>query len=886
MKKKKLYELLNKYKRLLFVILIFWIIVLLFLWFSADNQKRILRQNEMYIQDSATQRSAQLDSVLEESMERIKTMAYWFGGTLESSEITPEQLKELEEKTTFDYVRYVDASGNNISSDGRSNDARDREYYLEGMAGCSGFSVTLHSRITSETLVNFYTPLYYQGEIIGVLRGVYLAQERMKELLQSSFFGEDAAAFLCMSDGTVIAKNDALNRSEDGQAKTNFLDILNTSIHVDEEEKQKVMQALQNGTSAGFTYRTDDGVGNGYILRLKQTDWYLIQTFPAQVTSQLYREAVGAGMLLEVALSILFVLYVLVLVIHYKKQKKKLLKENQDMSYVIHGIPLLFERFVLIDMEEGSYRYLLDSRPLEECVALQGEYPRLVNYILETVKSETDRQSMQSFLNPERLRSYLDKNALGVRIDYQRSGQEDVWTRLNVVCVERKDDMPVKAILAQQDITEEKKQELERQQVLTSAMEEAKKANQAKSIFLFNMSHDIRTPMNAIIGFAQLAKKQIADPRAASADIDKILSSSGVLLQFINDVLDMARIESGKMVLQPEPVHLEKEGRIIREMFDGQMKSAGIDFSMEMDVRDEYIICDRLRIQQIMINLLSNALKFTPRGGRVCCRLVQKECEAEGMAVYRCQVMDTGIGISPEFLPRVFGAFERERSSTVVGIQGTGLGLSIVKDLMEMMGGSVSVESEPGKGTVFTFELALPLAEEIGEEVPEITGEENRDLTGKRLLLVEDNELNREIAGEFLLEMGFAVDYAEDGKKAVEKIEAAAPGYYDLVLMDIQMPVMDGYEATKAIRGLRDPARASVPIVAMTANAFEEDRRNALDCGMNEHIAKPVDQKKLRQVIEKLLQDSGKLEDKFFNMPIDPADGTGYNRKNERGENK
>ena len=858
MKKKELYEILKKYKRLLLALIIFWIMAILFLWFSADNQKRILRQNETYIQDSATQRSAHLDSVLEESMERIKTMAYWFGGTLKSSDITPEQLKELEEKTSFDYVRYVDASGNNISSDGRSNDARDREYYLEGMAGHSGFSVTLNSRITSETLVNFYTPLYYQGEIIGVLRGVYLAQQKMKELLQSSFFGEDAVTFLCMSDGTVIARNDTLDESK--EEPSNFLDILSTSVSVDDEEKQKVMHALETGTSSGFTYRTANGVGNGYILRLKQTDWYLIQTFPAQVTSQLYNEAIGAGMFLEAALVILFVLYVLALVIHNRKQKKRLLRENQDMSYVIHGIPQLFERFVLIDMEKGSYRYLLDSRPLEKKVALQGEYPRLINYILENVKKETDRQIVQGFLDPEKLRNNLGVNALGVRIDYQRSGQEAVWMRLNVVCVERKDDVPVKAILAQQDITEEKKKELDRQQVLTGAMEEAKKANQAKSIFLFNMSHDIRTPMNAIMGFAQLAKKQIGDPQAAGAHIDKILSSSGVLLQIINDVLDMARIESGKMMLHPEPVHLENEGRIIREMFDGQMKNAGIDFSMEIDVRDEYIICDRLRVQQIMINLLSNALKFTPKGGRVCCSMVQKESETKGAAVYRCQVSDTGIGISSEFLPRVFTAFERERSSTVAGIQGTGLGLSIVKELVEMMEGSVFVESEQGKGTVFTFELAFPPAETISEKELLPAPDEKKDITGRRILLVEDNELNREIAGEFLLEMGVKVDYAADGKEAVERVENVAAGYYDLILMDIQMPVMDGYEATKAIRGLQDPARASVPVVAMTANAFDEDRKNALACGMNEHIAKPVDQKKLRQVIEKLMQGSAKPE--------------------------
>ena len=522
---------------------------------------------------------------------------------------------------------------------------------------------------------------------------------------------------------------------------------------------------------------------------------------------------------------------------------------------------------------------------------------------------------------------------------------------------------------------------------LEQAIQHETAANQAKREFLFNMSHDIRTPMNAIIGFTSLAATHIDNRELVMDYLKKISTASQHLLSLINDVLDMSRIESGRAMLETKPVHLPDLVHDIRDIVQANVSAKRLSLFIDtVDVVDEDVIADPMRLNQILLNLLSNAVKYTPAGGIVSLRIVQKPNSPHGFADYEFHVCDNGIGMSEEFRKRIFEQFSRERSSTVSKIQGTGLGMSITKSLVEMMDGTITVESEPDKGTKFVVSLRFPISGErwestqiaqleglralvaddstntclnvskmlrsigmrpewtisgkeavirakdaieqgdafsvyiidwlipdmngvevvrqvrriVGEDTPIIIltaydwtdiekeareagvtafcakplfmselrsvlakpfGAEEADtqqpetsFAGKRLLVVEDNELNLEIATTILEEAGFAVESAENGRVAVEKIEAAAPGWYDLVLMDIQMPEMDGYEATRCIRALPDKEKATVPIVAMTANAFEDDRKNALSVGMNGHIAKPLDVEILFQVLAELTQ--------------------------------
>ena len=386
----------------------------------------------------------------------------------------------------------------------------------------------------------------------------------------------------------------------------------------------------------------------------------------------------------------------------------------------------------------------------------------------------------------------------------------------------------------------------------------AEERSKAKSAFLANMSHDIRTPMNAIIGYTNLARREGTGEAEMREYLNKIDSSGHHLLALINDVLEMSRIESGKMELEPVPVDLKKAFGEVRDMFAAQMKEKDIDFSVDtFHVIHSRVFCDKSRLNRILLNLLSNACKFTPEGGSVSVTVWEIPSDAEGSSAYEIRVRDSGIGMTPEFAARIFEAFERERTSTVSGIQGTGLGMAITKNLVELMGGTIEIVTAPGAGTEFILRISFGLQSGAGENEGEQAADGaggSVDLSGAHLLLVEDNEINREIAAMVLEESGFTLDFAVNGREAVEKVAASRPGDFDAVLMDIQMPVMNGYDAARAIRGLEDPALATIPIIAMTANAFSEDIRAAADAGMNGHIAKPLDVPRMMATLAEALR--------------------------------
>ena len=408
--------------------------------------------------------------------------------------------------------------------------------------------------------------------------------------------------------------------------------------------------------------------------------------------------------------------------------------------------------------------------------------------------------------------------------------------------------------IQQEHSEQEYRKSLEQKNIaLQLAVQRETKANLAKREFLFNMSHDIRTPMNAIIGFTALAQTHIDDRDQVEDYLKKISVSSQHLLSLINDVLDMSRIENGKVTLETKPVHLPELVEDIGDAIQVGADKKHISFTVDTaGMKNEDVIADPLRLEQILINVLANAVKFTPDGGQISLRIVQKDTASADYADFEFHIKDNGIGMSEEFQKHIFEQFARERTSTVSKIQGTGLGMAITKSLVDMMGGRITVKSGQGKGSEFTISLRFPIGEAKTGQTPPAA--KASAFTGKKLLVVEDNELNLEIASTLLKEAGFEVDTAENGKIAVEKVEAASAGRYDLILMDIQMPEMDGYEATRRIRALPDAKKAALPIVAMTANAFEDDRKNALHAGMNGHIAKPLDIQKLFQVLSKLLK--------------------------------
>lgn len=389
--------------------------------------------------------------------------------------------------------------------------------------------------------------------------------------------------------------------------------------------------------------------------------------------------------------------------------------------------------------------------------------------------------------------------------------------------------------------------------MLKNALRRAEEGSRAKSSFLFAMSHDLRTPMNAIIGYAELMEAHWGEKKVTTNYLQKLKGASQFLLALIGNVLEIARIESGKETLTEAPWNLMKLEETLDILLDGEISRKQLTVNRNVNIRHANVYCDALKIREIIMNLLSNAVKYTSEGGKIVLDIEEKPSARDGFMTLQIRVSDNGIGISKEYVPYIFDAFTRERSSSESGIIGTGLGLRIVKSFVDLMNGDISVKSEPGKGSCFTVEIScrkIP-EEELQQQMEEQP--ENVSLAGRRLLLAEDNGLNAEIAMTILQDADAEVELAADGKIAVDKLKDVPVGYYDAILMDIQMPNMNGYEATKAIRKLTDE-RAKMPIIAMTANAFEEDRQAALAAGMDDYVAKPVEISELFRTIMKNLK--------------------------------
>ena len=815
----------------------------------------------------------------------------------------------------------------------------------------------------------------YRGFAYDAIAIAYYNDAVLK-LLDNSAFEGNASNYVIYPDGRVIIDN-SVNRKE---TVYNFIAMLREHSDLSEKQVLALSDAFAQGSSGNM--RVTLG-GISYYLVYEGAavqNWTMLGLVPVRV--------VNAGLdklwfhTIQIVAGITVGIAVLVILMIVRRGHANLRRKNTEISYrdeLFKKLSLnVDDVFLMLDAETAKVDYV--SPNIERLLGIPWKEARQDARVLAALHPKD---------SPDR-----DKNYLEGLLSGQQREWDDEYAHLetgerrwfHIVAMGSEVEGRTKYILVMSDRTADKQVN----QALSDAVAAAETANRAKSTFLSNMSHDIRTPMNAIIGFTTLAISNIDDKNRVKDYLSKTLASSNHLLSLINDVLDMSRIESGKIHLEEVEVNLSDVLHDLKTIVSGQIYAKQLEFYMDaMDVTDEDVYCDKTRLNQILLNLLSNAIKFTPAGGTVSVRVRQLAGKVRGCGQYEFRIKDNGIGMSQEFAQKIFEPFERERTSTVSRIQGTGLGMAITKNIVDMMGGTIKVQTAQGKGSEFI--ICLPMrtqaehrpVEKITEleglkalvvdddfntcdsvtkmlvkvgmraewtlsgkeavlrarqsiemsdvyhayiidwRLPDMNGievtrqirslhddtpiiiltaydwsdieveakaagvtafcskpmfmsdlretlmsalgqnqtdaaqellpQKNADFKGRHILLVEDNELNREIAQEILREYGFQVDTAENGAVAMEKVCTAAPGSYDLVLMDVQMPVMDGYTATRKIRALDDPARAKIPILAMTANAFDEDRCNALESGMNGFLSKPIVIGDLVQELHKIL---------------------------------
>lgn len=533
-------------------------------------------------------------------------------------------------------------------------------------------------------------------------------------------------------------------------------------------------------------------------------------------------------------------------------------QEHLRRYEMIEGLSIDYESIFYVNLDANRIKAYRVSERFEKKFPKVNQLCQFTGFDYEYIKTwvhPDDRAMLLGVTTPEYIRRKLSENQ-SFHINYRilRDGKP-AYIQLRAVNVGSGRRIS-QVVLGYRNIDEEIIQEVKQKQLLADALDKANLANKAKNLFLSNMSHDIRTPMNAIVGFTELAQKHIHEKEKIAGYLDLISSSSEQLLQLLNAILELSMLESGDVHVEESECSLMEIAHQIQ--MDMLPRAAEKNISLSLDIsnlKHDMVYIDRQKIAQILFYLLDNAVKYTLRNGQISIMIAEKEKQHRDFTVYQFEIQDSGIGISQKFINHIFEPFERERNTTLSGIHGLGLSLTITKNLVEMIGGTIDVYSVVGKGSRFTITLPLRIQERKKESFGETENVFMQFSEAKKILIVDDNEINLMLENEVLKDAGFQVDIATDGSVAVEKVKKSQPGDYDLILMDIQMPIMNGYRATRAIRRIENPALAGIPIIAVSANTSEEDKKIAMESGMNAHLAKPLDTPRLFKLIWKFLKD-------------------------------
>ena len=962
------------------------IVVLALVVFVNVNSQRIIEQNTQYLETSSGQTARRVNDVFESSLQSVQTAAAVYENTLRGAAVDPEEAVSTLDLSQFDHTFFIDRDGVAYNSDGRTASAIDREYYEEGILGKSGMCFIDNAIFDGQNVVAFYAPVRSNGQVVGVMTSVF-REDSLTALMTTEFYDQPTPTYLCKPDGTIVASAASV------MPEAKNIDEAFIARGLDDQKLDMLDSDLELGNTTSFTYDTDEGTGNTFITKLPDYDWMLVRSFPASITNDMVWSANIAGFILVGGVILAAAIVLIVLLLQSRRENKELLLERQEATRIIDASTNLFSSLLSVDLVHGTYEFLKNDNT-NNTLPTSGKTSELRAYFERVLGSRNAAGDEVVFLSVDQVREALLPGTPFVQEEWHTNSDDDPrWYQASILCLSRDaSGAPTSVLLAIQDVTDAKAKELASRIALEDAFKAAEHASQAKSDFLNSMSHDIRTPMNSIMGLTAIAGMHVNDPERVRECLGNITSASRHLLGLINEVLDMAKIESGSIGLADEPFDLPESIENLITMMNPQIAAKHQDLKVDLvDIKHEHVIGDPTRLQQVFVNIMGNSIKFTPEGGQIGLRITELPSHIPGSGCYEFVFTDTGCGMSKEFMKTVFEPFTRANDSRTTKVEGTGLGMAIVKSVVTLMSGTIDVDSVEGEGTTFTVvvhlklrdgaeedltdlqdirvlvvdddmvacEGACLLLDEIGMKsafalsgqagidmvtkaladddpfhavildwrMPEMSGLEAakriREVTegnvpiiilsaydwsmieqearqvgvdafiskplfksrlvqvmkelltgetktildekamledlmyeGKRVLLTEDNVMASEIAKELIGMTGADVEHAENGKLAVDMMLAHEPGYYDIVLMDIQMPVMNGYEAAETIRSHADerPDMGEIAIVALTADAFAEDIRRSRNAGMNDHMSKPLEIDTLVRMLQKWMK--------------------------------
>ena len=847
-------------------VLVFIAVVVTLSTFMQQTSNRIVAQANQYVSDAAAQSCVLVSTLMENTQRDIETIAALASESADVTDIvtSEEWLISVEETSSFDTIDFVDVDGMQHSPQRDPVNVSDRSYFKRAMAGESGIEAVFNTRMTHENLVYFFAPVREgaDGPVVGLLLAHY-SENRLADLLSGDFFGYASQVMLCQPTGEVVAATDpsfvGRNLLQEATA-----DLSDTSGARDLE------RAFANHETVTNWLKPGRGTGSVCIREVPGLGWMMLETFPAAATEQMINEANEGGWNALFVIVVVFVLVIAGIIFYNNRRHRSLTRSMRDREDVQRGVAKLTERLVLMDLDADRFRYMSGPVTPSDPYELEGSYTAMIERLQDLVVGDEAKAEVAKLYDKHTIIDLMPPGSDEIRFEYQMNRGGGVkWEDINLICVQRDAaGMPTRLLYTTQDVTALKQREKQLQLAMEDSYRAAVAANNAKSDFLSRMSHDIRTPMNAIIGMTELARMNEGHPEKVDDCLAKITLSSNHLLA-LSTINSISAIENGRLVPTHWRVDLRALALEMETMFSQRCEESGIAFAIEFEgLAHPLVEGDGLRLQQVFLNMLGNAVKFTPAGGSVSLRVIEHASRVEGTSDYEFVFADTGCGMAPEFLAHVFEPFAREHDSRTESVEGTGLGLSIAQSVVSLMGGTIDVESEPGRGTVFTVRVSMRYVERdakgvLGEsddaDAPRDASQgdapapRGADLSGVRVLLVEDNELNSEIAISCAESLGAAAETAANGQEALDALDASELGHFDVVLMDIQMPDMNGLEATRRIReSARDDLRA-LPIVVLSANAFTEDVQESKRAGADDHLSKPISIKDLAATLGGIL---------------------------------